>query len=134
MSVRQISEVRKLQRDGTPIKEISRRVGVSRNTVRKILRGKETKFVYDRSPEKTPIRGPIMDLVRSWLKEDLQVRPKYRRTAKRMYDIMYCNHGYQGSYSTVRRCVKAARSEIQRQNTEVFIPLSFEPGSATQFD
>ena len=41
MSVKQIREVRMLRQEGLPIRDICRKAGVSRNTVRKILRGKQ---------------------------------------------------------------------------------------------
>jgi transposase len=134
MSIKQISDVRKLQQAGLPIKEITRRTGVSRNTVRKILRSKETKFIYQREPETRPAQDSVKETIKGWLKEDLLERRKYRRTAKRMYDILFCEYGYKGSYASIRRCVRALKSEIQRQSAEIFIPLTFAPGSASQFD
>ena len=43
---------------GKPIKEIVRDLGVSRNTVRKVLRSGETAFAYERSVQPLPKLGP----------------------------------------------------------------------------
>ena len=43
---------------GKSIKEIVRDLGVSRNTVRKVLRSGETAFVYDRRVQPLPKLGP----------------------------------------------------------------------------
>ena len=43
---------------GKSIKEIARVLGISRNTVRKVLRSGETSFVYDRSVQPLPKLGP----------------------------------------------------------------------------
>jgi predicted transcriptional regulator len=43
---------------GKSIKEIVRDLGVSRNTVRKVLRSGETAFSYERSVQPLPKLGP----------------------------------------------------------------------------
>jgi len=43
---------------GKSIKEIVRDLGVSRNTVRKVLRSGETAFTYERSVQPLPKLGP----------------------------------------------------------------------------
>ncbi len=43
---------------GKSIKEIVRDLGVSRNTVRKVLRSGETAFAYERSVQPLPKLGP----------------------------------------------------------------------------
>ena len=40
-----------------PIKEIARDLGISRNTVRKVLRSGETAFVYERDVQPQPKLG-----------------------------------------------------------------------------
>ena len=45
------------KRDHVPIREISRRTGVSRNTVRKVLRSGETSFEYEREVQPRPKLG-----------------------------------------------------------------------------
>ena len=56
--VDQIKEVRQLRFvQGLPIREISRRMNMPRNTVRKILRSEATKFTYTRTKPHQPITG-----------------------------------------------------------------------------
>ena len=86
--VEKIKEVRNLRFvKGLPIKEIVRQTHLSRNTVRKILRSQETKFAYQRTQQPQPVTGKIRDKIEAWLREDLTEKPKYRRTAWRMYEI-----------------------------------------------
>ena len=134
MSVKQIKDVRLLRHEGMPISEICKRTGISRNTVRKILRGTKTRFSYHRAETNQPAKEPIKDLIESWVKHDQLERRKYRRSAKRMYDILVGEHCYKGSYATVSRCVNEAQEKIRKQPQEVFIPLAFSPGEAYQFD
>jgi len=71
--VDRIKEVRQLKYlNGLPIREISRQVHLSRNTIRKILRSGATKFTYQRTNANQPVTGPIISILENWIKEDLQ--------------------------------------------------------------
>ena len=134
MSVKQIHDVRMLRHEGMPINEICRRTRISRNTVRKILRGKETKFTYHRAETIQPAQEPIKELIEMWIKQDQLERKKYRRTGKRMYDILVSEYGYTGSYASVVRCVNETQERVTKQPAEVYIPLEYGPAEAYQFD
>jgi transposase len=135
MSVRQIKEVRMLRQEGLPIRDICRKAGISRNTVRKILRGKEAKFTYHREEADQPAQEPIKDLIESWIKQDSLEGKKYRRTAKRMYnELRNDKYGYAGSYASVLRCFQEVKERLGKDPAEVFIPLEFDNGAAAQFD
>ena len=133
--VEKIKEVRQLKYvNGFSIREISRRVHLSRNTVRKILRIDTTKLTYSRQNNPQPVSGSIKETIETWVSEDLLLRRKYRRTAIRMYEILRDAHGYKGSYKTVLRCFHQARQSLSPQKAEAYIPLDFGPGEANQFD
>ena len=135
MGVKQIKEVRMLRQAGLPIRDISRKAGISRNTVRKILRGGAAKFIYQRKQGSQPAQESIKELIVSWVKHDLLEGRKYRRTAKRMYNELRSEqYGYRGSYASVLRCYREARLQVSSNPAEVFIPLDFGPGAAAQFD
>lgn len=94
-SVDKIKEVRELKYiNGFSIREICKRVKLSRNTVREILRTNKTKFVYSRHNNPQPVRDPIKETIEAWVAEDLLLRRKYRHTALRMYEILRDAHGY----------------------------------------
>ena len=88
MGVRHIKEVRMLRQQGLPIRDICRKTSISRNTVRNILRGQKAKFTYQREESTQPTQEPIKALIESWLKHDSLETKKYRRTAKRMYNVL----------------------------------------------
>lgn len=133
--VEKINEVRQLKHvNGFSIREICRRVHLSRNTVRKILRTDTTKFTYQRQNNPQPVSDSIKETIEAWVAEDLLQRRKYRRTAMRMYAILRDTHGYKGSYETVLRSFRQAKQAISPQKTEAYIPLDFAPGEAYQFD
>ncbi len=116
-----------------PIKQIVRERGVSRNTVKKVLRAGPGEVVYQRSHQPRPQLGPFIERLEEVLEEDWPQPRKKRKQAKQIYEDLV-RDGYQGAYDSVRRFVKAWREEKGRNPGTVFIPLYFEPGSAYQFD
>jgi transposase len=79
--------------------------------------------------EKKP-RCPKLDGHKEWVDEmleaDKKVHHKQRHTAKRLYERMKEERGYQGSYTPVRRYVAKKRLKSR----EMFVPLSHDPGMA----
>jgi len=135
IKVERIKEVRQLKYvQGLTIREISRRTGISRNTVRKILRSEETKIFYQRKNPFRPVTEKIMSYLRLWLLEDADKKRKYRRTAKRMYDILNREYGYKGSYRSIAQSVKELKISLRQVVKEAFVPLYYPPGEAFQFD
>jgi hypothetical protein len=65
--------------------------------------------------------------------EDAQRPRKEKRTAQRLHDALV-RAGFSGSYPTVQRFVKAWIEEQRHSPGTVFIPQSFAPGEAYQFD
>ncbi len=119
--------------DGKKIKEICRDLGVSRNTVRKILRSGATEHRYKRNAQPLPRIGDYVARVEELLEEDW-VRPKKRRlTGRRLFELLQ-SEGYAGGYDSIQRFTKKWREQKGRGSGSGFIPLSFAPGDAYQFD
>ena len=120
-------------RDGFSIREISRRTGLSRNTIRKYLRSDtvEPKFKVPERPSKI---DPFAEKLSGWLKAESR---KQRRTVKQIHADLV-SLGFEGSYGRVAVFARRWKEDLQRQqNTTgrgVFVPLAFEPGEAFQFD
>jgi transposase len=119
--------------EGKKIKEISRDLRISRNTVRKIIRNGVTENHYVREEQPCPQLGDFKERVEALLEEDKK-RPKRRRlTAQRLYELLQVE-GYEGAYDSVQRYVKLWRSQSKKQPARFYIPLNFAPGEAYQFD
>lgn len=123
-------------RDKMPIREISRRTGLSRNTIRRYLRAGivEPQFQTPARPSKL---DPYAEKLSGWLVTEQRKSRKDRRTAKQMHaDLVKL--GFDGSYERVAAFVRAWRGDRQRaqQMTDrgTFVPLVFQPGEAFQFD
>ena len=123
-------------REGMPIREISRRTGLSRNTVRKYL---ASGVVEPRYPKrKSPSKLDDYELtLTSWLFRESRRHRKQRKTLKQLHSDLV-QLGYTGSYDRVAAFARGWREAQQdakktaAKNT--FVPLSFAPGEAFQFD
>jgi transposase len=132
--VETIGRIRREHRiKGKSIREIARDLKVSRNTVRKVLRSGATSFEYMRVVQPRPKLGAWHgDLDR--MLTDNETRPaRERLTLIRVFEELG-GLGYQGSYDAVRRCAKKWRVEHGAATAEAYVPLSFAPGEAYQFD
>lgn len=116
-----------------PIKQIARERGLSRNTVRKILRTDETSFSYERDHQPLPRLGGHVVALERMLEENQSKSRRERLTLMRMFELLQAE-GYDGGYDAIRRHVRRWRAERVSVATGVFIPLYFAPGEAYQFD
>ena len=123
-------------REGMPIREIERRTGLSRNTIRKYLRADtvEPKFKVPERPSKL---DPFAEKLSAWLRIEASKSRKQRRTAKQMH-VDLAALGYEGSYGRVAAFVRAWKADRQRDaqtsGRGIFVPLVFHSGEAFQFD
>ena len=123
-------------RDQMPIREIERRTGLSRNTIRKYLRAGTVDPSF-KVPERPSKLDPFAEKLSGWLRTEVAKSRKQRRTAKQMHaDLVVL--GYDGSYNRVAAFVRAWKAERQREaqtsGRGTFVPLVFAAGEAFQFD
>ena len=117
--------------DGASISQIARELGLSRNTVKKALRSGAEPFEYQRKHQPRRRLGPYVALLDRWLEAEQKLPVREQRTAQRLYEAL-CVEGYSGAVDSVRRHVKGYQA--RRRTVEAFIPQSFAPGEAYQFD
>ena len=124
-------------REGMPIREIERRTGLSRNTIRKYLRAGvvEPKFKVPERPSKL---DPFAEKLSGWLRVEAGRSRKQRRTVKQMHADLVAL-GYDGSYGRVAAFARAWRADRQRDATDQrprapSCRWFLHPGEAFQFD
>ncbi|TEU19348.1 MAG: IS21 family transposase [Anaerolineales bacterium] len=132
MTVETVLKVRLARRDGQSVRGIAKKYRLSRNTVRKYLRGDEVEPRYQRQQQVKPKLGPFLAELEQLLAEDLERPVRERRNALMLFEELQ-RRGYQGAYNSVCRHAKAWKAE-RRAISDVFIPLRFEPAEAFQFD
>ena len=125
MPIRQ--DIRRRDRQGVPHARIARALGVDRGTVAKYARQEDC----SPRPRKDRRYGRKTDafehVIDRWLEADRMMPRKQRHTAKRVYDLLVAEHGFDGSYSGVRRYVKAWR-EANREASDGYLRLEWDPG------
>ena len=118
---------------GRSIKEIVRALKVSRNTVRKVLRSGATSLEYQRLVQPRPKLGAWHDDLERLLLANEGKPARERLTLIRVFEELR-GLGYEGGYDAVRRYAKKWRVQHGAATAEAYVPLSFAPGEAYQFD
>jgi transposase len=118
---------------GKTIKEIARDLRVSRNTVRKVLRSGETSFEYEREVQPRPKLGRWTDELDALLAGNATKPAREQLTLIRLFEDLR-GRGYDGGYDAVRRYARRWAKERGQATAAAYVPLSFAPGEAFQFD
>jgi len=118
---------------GRKIKAIAREQGLSRGTVRRIVRSGETALTYERKEQPLPKLGPFVAQLDKLLEANMAKRKRERLTTKRLTEQLK-GAGYTGGYDAVRRYAQRWRQEHAAESAAAFVPLIFPPGEAYQFD
>jgi transposase len=116
-----------------PIKAICRELRLSRRVVRKVIRSEATEFHYERRQQPLPRIDPWRDQLDGLLLENEGKPARERLTLIRIFEELRAL-GYEGSYDAVRRYGRVWRQARGSATAQAFVPLSFAPGEAYQFD
>src|ERR1700756_3332911 len=129
-----IGEIRRAYFDQhRPIKEIVRMLSVSRATVRKVIRGRSTEFKYERGVQPAPKLGEWVEVLTEILERESKLPRRERRSTQRLFEELR-GRGYEGAHDSVHRFVRGWRNERAWGPAQAFVPMSFAPGEAYQFD
>lgn len=110
--------------EGLSGRQISRDFGISRDSVAKMLTYSEPPGYRRTAPIKRPKLDPYTDQIDSWLAEDKTRPRKQRHTAKRIFERLRDECGFDGGYTIVKDYVRSKK----RGSREMFVPLSHPPG------
>jgi len=118
---------------GKAIKAICRELRVSRKVVRKVLRSEATEFRYEREEQPLPRIGPWQESLDRLLVSNEAKPSRERLTLMRVFEELR-GLGYAGGYDAVRRYARSWQRDRATTSVDAFVPLSFAPGEAYQFD
>jgi transposase len=134
LTVETIGKIRHAHhRQGKSIRQIARDYRLSKNTVKKILRNDVTEPVYRRAVQPRPKLSAFEERLSEWLSADQMLPVKERRSSMLLFAALQ-REGFAGGYDSVRRFVQQWKEQEKRQSVKAYIPLSFAPGEAFQFD
>jgi transposase len=120
-------------RQGKPIKAICRELGVSRKVVRRVIRSGATEFRYEREVQPLPKIGRWSDELEQLLLANEGRPSRERLTVIRIFEELR-GLGYEGGYDAVRRYARKWTKQRDKATAAAYVPLSFAPGEAYQFD
>src|SRR5699024_3296352 len=115
------------------IRSLAKEYKVHRRTVRQAI---ENAVPPSRKipVREAPVLGAHVETVRTWLTEDLKVKPKQRHTARRVWQRLMDEHGVQVAESTVRALVARLREEIEGSVAKVPIVQEHPAGEEAEVD
>ncbi|UTU53189.1 MULTISPECIES: IS21 family transposase [Mesorhizobium] len=129
-----IAKIRRLSLvQGKSIKAICRELKISRKVVRKVLRSEETEFRYERKHQPYSRMGAWRETLDRLLSANAAKPQRERLTLIRIFEELR-GLGYDGSYSSGWRHAQSSAADRGSAVAEAYIPLSFAPGEAYQFD
>ncbi len=112
--------------EGRSQRAVAVEFGLSRESVRKMLRYSVPPGYQRQQPVKRPRLGPWVGVIDAILEDDRQRPAKQRHTAKRILDRLREEHGFTGGYTIVKDYVRAATL----RGREMFVPLTHPAGEA----
>jgi len=118
---------------GKSIKAICRELRISRKVVRKVLRSETTEFRYERERQPMPRLGAWRAELDRLLTANEARSGRERLTLIRVFEALR-ELGYAGGYDAVRRNARTWRCGQVSGLASAYVPLSFAPGEAYQFD
>ena len=113
-----------LHRKGLKQRAIARKLGISRNTVKKYIENPDLVFEPPAPRHRKSLLDPFSDNIRSWVDEDSEY------TATWIYDRL-TNMGFIGSYEIVKRKVHRIK---ERYYKVAYMRFETEPGYQAQVD
>ncbi len=117
------------------IRELARKHGVHRRTVRQALESAEPPD-RKRREQPAPKLDAVRELIDEMLRQDIDGPRKQRQTATRIWHRLLDEHGAQVGYPTVRDYVRVRRPEILGRSalSRAMVPQQHLPGAEAEVD
>ena len=110
--------------DGNSRREAARVSGLSRETVLKMCRFSLPPGCTRTAPVAKPKLGALLPVINTIMETDRTGPVKQRHTAKRIFERLRDEHGFDGGYTVVKDYVRLCRA----WGRETFVPLAHPPG------
>lgn len=113
-----------------PIRQLSREMGIPRNTIRRYIRGAEPGVGKPRGIAGHPVRDKVLERAEAILSDSKRwTEGKQRLTAARLLGLLRGEH-FDVGYTLVKQIVR----EWKRRKQEVFVPLVYRAGDLAEVD
>jgi len=115
-----------VQVEGLSERAAARRFGIDPRTVAKMMRFSVPPGYRRTKPPVKPKLGAFIAIIDRLLTEDKSRPKKQQHTAKRIFERLRDEHGFEGGITIVKEYVAGWRQRAQ----EMFVPLAHPPGHA----
>ena len=116
--------------EGVPIRRLAREMGISKNTIKRYLRGAPPGVGRARGMPGAPVHDAVKPRAEELLADAKRwTGGKQRLTAARLHALLR-GEGHAVSYTVVKQIAR----EWKRQRQEVFVPLVYKPGDLGEVD
>jgi transposase len=115
------------------ISEIARNMGINWRTAKKYATRNDWNEPLQRRKKRYPVLGPYLDIIDTWLTEEQALPRKQRYTAKRIFDRLCDEYGFEGGRRTVEEYVAKRRKELKLERAKSYERLE-HPGGEAQVD
>ena len=112
--------------DGQSKRSVCREFEIHWGTLQKILSYPQPPGYRRAGPRPRPKLEPFLAVIDQILKDGTKAPRKQRHTAKRIFERLRDEYGYEGRLTIVKQAVAA----YKRSHAEVFVPLAHRPGEA----
>jgi transposase len=112
--------------DGQSKRSVCREFDIHWDTLQKILGHPQPPGYRRSTPRPRPKLEPFLPVIHQILGDDTKAPRKQRQTAKRIFERLRDEYGYEGKLTVVKEAVAAYRCS----HAEVFVPLAHRPGEA----
>lgn len=130
LRMKQVEYIRDLyENEGMSLREIARQTQKDFRTVAKYAYQNNWNPPEKLKAESYPVLGGYIPIIDEWLEADEREPRKQRHTAQRIHDRLRDEHGFKGSYCSVKRYVAKKKEEMKKYR-ESFLPLEHQPGHA----
>lgn len=131
LAVAEINYIRhEANHKGCSYSEITKRMNRDPRTVKKYAEMEDFSASKVKQKRKAKVMDPVKHILDQWLKEDLTKKKKYRRTAKRMFEMLKEQFGFTGSDRSVRLYVSKRKKELLEESESAALPLEAKPATA----
>lgn len=116
--------------EGCSVNEIAGRVGIHWRTAKKYADQTDWNASVTKRKSRSPVMGPFMEIVDTWLEEDRLLPRKQRHTGVRIFQRLRDEHQFTGGQRTVLAYVKKRKSEFELERAKTYERLEHPPGEA----
>ncbi|MEQ7051071.1 IS21 family transposase [Paenibacillaceae sp. P-4] len=114
--------------EGCSVRDIARQMGIHWRTAKKYADESNWNESMGKRKGRSPVMGPYMEIVDTWLEEDRLLPRKQRHTGIRIFQRLRDEHQFTGGQRTVLAYVRKRKNEMELERAKTYERLEHPPG------